>query len=678
MKFSIARKIIGITTVGVIVACTAVLCVSVSLLDGVLEKEQENSLRNMQGVIQKMRNDEGAELLKNVGLVSHEEILAAALAAGDKATSTKVTRTVQEQLRVDGVTITDARGIVFVRSHSDRTGDDLMAHSSVSSALKGEMTSGILHDEKAVVPFSRRASAPIYHGGLLAGTATLILNLGSEAFVDSLKELIGMEVTIFRGDTRLMTSIKGPDGRRIIGTKLNNPHIEQKVLKEGKTHVGKANIQGIPYNTVYWPIKDINGAIVGIWFIGNSAAQQAAAQKRTIFIAGLCSVGIALFLAFGAALVGKKIATPVSRVTDYAVQVAEGNLDARMTQLKSNDEVGLLTGALSRMVGTLKERISEAESVSRQAREQAEKAEEAKSAAEAAGEEIRKKQENMLAAAQRLEDAVSVIRHASAALAERIDSAEAGAIKQAEYVASSAGSTSEMSSSAQEVANSAANAMKFSEQTQEKASEGERIVEDAVSGIKAVQKDSLALKQDMTVLDEHANSISQVMGVISDIADQTNLLALNAAIEAARAGEAGRGFAVVADEVRKLAEKTMASTGDVSKAVNAIRKSMDKSMAQVGATVSHIEQATHMATKSGEALREIVNMAGDTARQVASIVTACEQQSLASEEIRKNITNVNALASRTVEIMNEATRDVASLASQTDSLGDLVDEMKRG
>jgi methyl-accepting chemotaxis protein len=105
---------------------------------------------------------------------------------------------------------------------------------------------------------------------------------------------------------------------------------------------------------------------------------------------------------------------------------------------------------------------------------------------------------------------------------------------------------------------------------------------------------------------------------------------------------------------------------------------MDTSMAQVDATVSNIEQATLMAAKSGEALREIVSMAGDTARQVTSIVTACEQQSMASEEISKGIANVNALAARTVEIMGEASRDVASLASQTDSLGVLVDEMKRG
>ena len=668
----------SITTMSVVVACASVLCASVVLLDEVFEAQQENALRNMQGVIQRMHNDEMAELLKKAALLGKTEDLAEALATGDKATAKKLLITVQEQLHLDGVKVTDATGRVFTRSHSDRSGDDQSWHPSVAHALKGEAKSGFLYDEKEVVPFSRRAGAPLYRNGTVIGTVVLILSLGKESYVDSLRDLTGMEMTIFKDDVRFMTSIKSADGKRIIGTKLNNPRIEQIVLKHGETAIGKANIQGAPYNTAYWPLKDGNGKIVGMWFIGNSAVQQTKAENRAILLVGLCSIGIALFLAFCAVLLGRKLTRPLVRVTDYAVQVADGKLDAPMSDVKSNDEVGLLVGALSRMVGTLKERIAEAENVSRQAREQAEKAEGARLAAEAAGEETRKKQENMLAAAQRLEDAVGVIKNASADLVERIGLAEDGAVKQAEFVASSAGAITEMGSSAQEVAGNASNAKSFSEQMRKKASEGESIVENVVNDIKAVRENSLALKQDMLVLDEHAKSISHVMGVISDIADQTNLLALNAAIEAARAGEAGRGFAVVADEVRKLAEKTMASTGDVGQAVNAIRKSMDKSMAQVDTTVSNIERTTHTATKSGEALQEIVSMAGDTVRQVESIVTACEQQATAAEEVSHSISNVNALADQTVLVMKEAARDVTSLTGQTDSLGVLVDEMKRG
>ncbi|MCL1985414.1 MAG: methyl-accepting chemotaxis protein [Betaproteobacteria bacterium] len=678
MKFSIAQKIMVITIVGVVVACAAVLCVSAVLLNEVFQEQHINALRSMQGVIQRMRDDEAAEMLKKAVLLGRTAELAEAFAAEDKTATKKILKTVQEDMDLDGITLTDAKGRIFIRSHADRTGDDGSRRPDVIQALKGTAKSGMMYSEGGEIPFSCRGTAPLYRNGSVIGTVSLILNLGKESFVDSVKDLSGMEVTIFKNDVRFMTSIKGPDGKRIIGTKLNNPPVEDTVFKQGKTFIGKAKILGIPYNTAYWPLKDFEGKTVGIWFIGNSTAQLAKTENREIFIISACSIGIAIFLALCAAMVGKRIARPLRRATDYAVRVADGDLDTPAVDVKSNDEVGLLASALSRMVNTLKERISEAENVSRQAKKQAENAESAKLAAEAAGEETRKKQENILAAALRLEDAIGIIKLASTGLADRIGMAEKGAVQQAAHVADSAGAITEMSCSAQEVAGNATNAKNFSDQMKEKASEGESIVKDVLSDINAVQKNSLSLKQDMLVLDEHAKSISNIMGVISDIADQTNLLALNAAIEAARAGDAGRGFAVVADEVRKLAEKTMASTGEVGAAVDAIRKSMDKSMAQVDTTVSNIERTTHTATKSGEALREIVNMADDTAKQVGSIVTACEQQSSAMEEISHGISNVNALADQAVEAMKEAAHDVTSLAGQTDSLGMLVDEMKRG
>ena len=168
------------------------------------------------------------------------------------------------------------------------------------------------------------------------------------------------------------------------------------------------------------------------------------------------------------------------------------------------------------------------------------------------------------------------------------------------------------------------------------------------------------------------------MGVISDIADQTNLLALNAAIEAARAGEAGRGFAVVADEVRKLAEKNMASTSEVSGAVQAIQDSMHKSMAAVDTTVNEIQQATEYSTQAGEALEAIVRDADNTADEVSAIATASQEQSAASDEINRSINDVNQTASAMAQTLNEAAQAIAELAQQAQQLRDLVEHMRKG
>ena len=148
------------------------------------------------------------------------------------------------------------------------------------------------------------------------------------------------------------------------------------------------------------------------------------------------------------------------------------------------------------------------------------------------------------------------------------------------------------------------------------------IVYQAVDGIESIADQSEKLMSDMSYLGEQAEGIGDIINVINDIADQTNLLALNAAIEAARAGEAGRGFAVVADEVRKLAEKTMSATNDVASAVKVIQDEAHKNINNTVESVDKISHVTKMANEAGESLKEIVLLVTDVSAEVQSIATA--------------------------------------------------------
>ena len=208
------------------------------------------------------------------------------------------------------------------------------------------------------------------------------------------------------------------------------------------------------------------------------------------------------------------------------------------------------------------------------------------------------------------------------------------------------------------------------------AATGEQEVEGAVGSIDSVRDTIVQLKEAMAGLGEKASNIGQVMSVINEVADQTNLLALNAAIEAARAGEAGRGFAVVADEVRKLAEKTMSSTSDVGNAIGAIQKSVDSSIRQVDVTAGNVESATTLSQKSGEALREIVGMVDLTVDQVRGIATSSEEQSAATESITQTVTQVSSIATETATIMHTSARAVAALADEAKKLNNMVTELK--
>ena len=334
-------------------------------------------------------------------------------------------------------------------------------------------------------------------------------------------------------------------------------------------------------------------------------------------------------------------------------------------------------GAIVDMVAALKNHIENAQRESENAREQSARAQEAMQQAEAASREAQSKAEAMLAAADKLEQVGSVVSSASTQLSAQIEQSDRGAAESASRLSEAATAMNEMNATVQEVARNAGSASAASAETREKAEAGARVVEKTVHNIEEVHQLSLTLKDDMTQLNEHAQDITRIMGVISDIADQTNLLALNAAIEAARAGEAGRGFAVVADEVRKLAEKTMSSTNDVGNAIKAIQESTAKSMSGVDNAVERIGEATELANQSGQALQEIVATVEATGDQVNAIATASEEQSAASEEINQSIVQVNDMSRQTAEAMGEAAKAVSDLAAQAQGLTNLIQELKQ-
>ena len=391
----------------------------------------------------------------------------------------------------------------------------------------------------------------------------------------------------------------------------------------------------------------------------------------------ILSCVVALLLIGLGLLIARSINRPLARLVGAMDAVADGDHKAVPDKTGFYKELLTLRNALSKMVkanvhslALAQKKSKEAERAVEAAQEATAKAEEATRRAEAA------RSEGMHTAAERLEAMVNAISAASSQLSAQIEQSDRGAVESSQRLSEAATAMNEMNSTVQEVARNASSAATVSGATRNNAEEGQKILTNAMSSINQVQKVSMELRDDMGTLHNHTQNISQIMNVISDIADQTNLLALNAAIEAARAGEAGRGFAVVADEVRKLAEKTMASTNDVSQAITAIQGSAQQSVNRMEEALSEVEQATSLAQQSGEALQQIVRNVEDTADQVRAIATASEEQSAASEEINQSITTVNEMSGQTAQAMNEAAKAISDLAMQTERLSALIEEMK--
>jgi methyl-accepting chemotaxis protein len=422
----------------------------------------------------------------------------------------------------------------------------------------------------------------------------------------------------------------------------------------------------------------VKDQLTGWTFVAMAPLEDMDANLRALLVKNLtvAAATTLVLLVCLALAVGGFIIKPLRKTMTFASEVAAGHLNQTL-DCHTKDEMGTLAQALRRMLETLKAKIAEAECASSDAAQKTKEATKAREMAEDATRQAEgAKTQGMHDAADKLQGVVEIVTSASEELSAQIEQSTRGSEVQSERIGETATAMEEMNATVLEVAKNASQAAETADKAKTKAQDGASIVKEVLKGIGEVQKNALDLKKGMTTLGQQAQGIGQIMNVISDIADQTNLLALNAAIEAARAGEAGRGFAVVADEVRKLAEKTMTATKEVGDAISGIQNGTQKNIVNVEATVTRIGTATDLAGKSGQALEEIVTLVDLTTDQVRAIATASEQQSSASEEINHSIEGVNQISAETADAMRQSATAVLEMADQAQVLKRLIDALR--
>ncbi len=257
-------------------------------------------------------------------------------------------------------------------------------------------------------------------------------------------------------------------------------------------------------------------------------------------------------------------------------------------------------------------------------------------------------------------------------IASQVEHVSANTERQFDKIEHSSQAITEMNQTLLSSSQNAENAVKQAKNTELQAGEGMHTLTDTSIAIHQLQALSDMVKENMHELGNQTQAIGGIISVIDDIADQTNLLALNAAIEAARAGEAGRGFAVVADEVRKLAEKTMQSTKEVEGAVRSIQEAAKLNIEKTDLTVEAVEHARELVSKSVNDLKIISEMSVDTATEIEKIAQATEEQSEAHDLIHKNVEDLKLIASETKTDMRHSSDSISSLARTAEELEKLI------
>lgn len=365
----------------------------------------------------------------------------------------------------------------------------------------------------------------------------------------------------------------------------------------------------------------------------NEAARMSESVSNAIGSAKKILVSMSFIAMVLGALVAIYITTsitrPLSNAVDVSNSIAKGDLSVNI-KVDSEDETGQLLSAMHNMADNLKKLIGDIKSTS----------------------------DNVASASEQL----------SASSAEM----SKGVVEQSDRSTQIATAATEMSQTVNEIAKNTSTIAHSANETAKVAREGETIVEKSIVEVQEIAetvKESTSL---MVSLSGRSKQIGDIVNVINEIADQTNLLALNAAIEAARAGEQGKGFAVVADEVRKLSERTAKATSEIGSMIGLIQGEIEKTVTSMEGVSRKVGIGVDFSFQAGDALRKIVGSVNELQSMVQQIASATEEMSSTSEEISKDIMTVAHVSKETSsgsEQIANASSDLAYLATKLTDIG---------
>ncbi|WP_409373366.1 methyl-accepting chemotaxis protein [Pseudomonas baltica] len=285
-------------------------------------------------------------------------------------------------------------------------------------------------------------------------------------------------------------------------------------------------------------------------------------------------------------------------------------------------------------------------------------------------------QSNLKGTVQQIANASDQLASAAEELTAVTENSTRGLVTQNDEIQQAATAVNEMTAAVEEVARNAASTSQISSQTAEDASKGQKQVQQAVTAIDTVTVEITDSTQRVEALAGQIHDITKVLEVIRGIAEQTNLLALNAAIEAARAGEQGRGFAVVADEVRALAHRTQASTGEIEAMIDRVRNGADEAVQAMGKSRTLVQNTQALATEAGLALERISEGVNQINERNLVIASAAEEQAQVAREVDRNLVNIQDLSTQTAAGANQTSASSQELSRLAMSFNTLVGQFK--
>ncbi|CAM3874882.1 methyl-accepting chemotaxis protein [Alkalicoccus chagannorensis] len=452
---------------------------------------------------------------------------------------------------------------------------------------------------------------------------------GNFDLVDDIGDMTGGTVTIFLGDTRATTNVLS-EGERAVGTQVSE-EVAQAVLQDEEVYIGEADVQGTMYQTAYQPIYDENGDVLGMWYVGASQefidatiAQTMQGFLLALAVVSLLSIGLTM-------LFTKKMNKRLSKLAGALEQAGQGDFTADI-QDESQDEIGQLTQSYNQMKENLNALLQKVAQAS----------------------------EQVAASSEQLTASAEETSKATESIATSVQEVAEGSEKQVKSSQNAVDTVNDISNGMVQITGSMEQVNNSATATSGKSEEGAEVIQQVVEQMNLINEKTRSTSAIMEELGERSKEIGNIISLITDVAEQTNLLALNAAIEAARAGEHGKGFAVVADEVRKLAEQSSQSAGQIRTLVNDIQDGVKESVHSMEDGRKTVEAGLVYGDNAGETFKGISASIQAVTTEVQEVSAAVQQISSSTEAMLRSVEESGKIA----ENSSEHTQTVAASAEE--------------
>jgi len=519
--------------------------------------------------------------------------------------------------------------VSYLRAHKpQKFGDDLSSFRKTILATNKDLKP-IKGLEKGVAGLGVRGLVPMYHNGKHLGSIEFGMSFG-QAFFDNFKAKYNVDIALH---------MVQDEGFKTLGSTLSEHSLlDAQALHtafQGETDIIQTEQNNIPYAVYGHVIKDFSGDPIGVLEIAldRSAYVKSINSSRnfTILIGAIALlIGMAI-----ATLISRSITLPLTNAVSAMHDISEGEGDlTKRLPVKGKDELTNLAMAFNQF-----------------------------------SEKVRQTVQQVTGSTTQLATSAEEMSYITQQTNQRVQSQ----MQEIEQVATA---MNEMTSTVQEVARHATSAASSAQSADNEAKAGKQVVDNTISSINTLAGEIQQATDIISELERDSESIGSVLDVIKGIAEQTNLLALNAAIEAARAGEQGRGFAVVADEVRTLASRTQESTQEIQGMIEKLQQNAQSAVTAMQNSQHQSQQSVEQAANAGKSLNTITAAVTAISDMNLQIASAAEEQTSVAEEINKNVSNINMVVQETAEGAQQTNTASKELSALSVDLQKLVHQFK--